>query len=235
MITLYASGPLFGQPDPSPFVTKAMMLLKMAGIPFEAKPMSFSKAPKGKIPYIATVDGMLGDTHFIKCYLEEKFGADFSGGYSKDDHAKGWAIARMLEDHFYFLIVHDRWVPNHNFSIGPAQYFNVAPAPIRPFIRSFIRSKILKMLHAQGTGRHTDAEQAQLGRGDVDAVETLLGNKTYILGDTISEYDATVFAFLFSAAATVFKSEIGEHIRSRSALMAYLARIQIAYFPECKL
>jgi glutathione S-transferase len=222
MITLYASGPLFGQPDPSPFVTKAMMLLKMAGIPFEAKPMSFSKAPKGKIPYIATVDGMLGDTHFIKCHLEEKYGADFSGGYSK-------------EEHFYFLIVHDRWVPNHNFSIGPAQYFNVAPAPIRPFIRSFIRSKILKMLHAQGIGRHSDAERAQLGRGDIEAIETLLVNKTFILGENISEYDATVFAFLFSAAATLFESEIGTDIRSRPRLMAYLERIRSAYFPECKL
>jgi glutathione S-transferase len=235
MITLYASGPLFGQPDPSPFVTKAMVLLKMADIRFEAKPMSFSQAPKGKIPYIATPDGMLGDTHFIKRHLEENFGADFSGGYSKEDHAKGWAIARMLEDHFYFLIVHDRRVPNDNFNVGPAQYFNVAPAPIRPFIRSFIRSKILKMLHAQGMGRHTDAERTQLGRGDIDAVETLLGNKTYILGETISEYDATVFAFLFSAAATLFSSEIGEHIRSRPALMIYLERIRSAYFPECKL
>jgi hypothetical protein len=98
MITLYASGPLFGQPDPSPFVTKAIMLLKMAGIPFEAKPLSFSNAPKGKIPY-----------------------------------------------------------------------------------------------------------------------------------------DATVFALLFSAAATLFQSEIGEHIRSRPALMIYLERIRSSYFPECKL
>jgi len=33
MITLYSFGPAFGLPDPSPFVTKAATLLKMAGLP----------------------------------------------------------------------------------------------------------------------------------------------------------------------------------------------------------
>ena len=36
MITLYTFGPAFGLPDPSPFVTKAEMLLKLAGLPYRA-------------------------------------------------------------------------------------------------------------------------------------------------------------------------------------------------------
>ena len=34
MITLYTFGPYFGLPDASPFVTKAMLLLKFAGLPY---------------------------------------------------------------------------------------------------------------------------------------------------------------------------------------------------------
>ena len=34
MITLYTFGPAFGLPDPSPFVMKAEVLLKMAGLPY---------------------------------------------------------------------------------------------------------------------------------------------------------------------------------------------------------
>jgi len=34
MITLYTFGRYFGVPDPSPFVIKAMLLLKFAGLPF---------------------------------------------------------------------------------------------------------------------------------------------------------------------------------------------------------
>ena len=36
MITLYTFGPAFGLPDPSPFVLKAEILLKMAGLPYHA-------------------------------------------------------------------------------------------------------------------------------------------------------------------------------------------------------
>ena len=52
MITLYAFGPAFGLPDPSPFVTKAEVLLKMAGQPYRTDVNGFNKAPKGKLPYI---------------------------------------------------------------------------------------------------------------------------------------------------------------------------------------
>ena len=53
MIILYTFGPCFGLPDPSPFVMKAEVLLKMANLPFETDTGGFNKAPKGKLPYIA--------------------------------------------------------------------------------------------------------------------------------------------------------------------------------------
>ena len=52
MITLYTFGPFFGLPDPSPFVIKAMLLLKLAGLPYREDRGGFRKAPKGKLPYI---------------------------------------------------------------------------------------------------------------------------------------------------------------------------------------
>ena len=52
MLTFYAFGPGFGLPDPSPFVTKAEVLLKMAGVPYRKDTTGFNKAPKGKLPYI---------------------------------------------------------------------------------------------------------------------------------------------------------------------------------------
>jgi hypothetical protein len=52
MITLYTFGPFFGQPDASPFVMKGMLLLKMAGLEFEARPT----APSSRIrPSSATI------------------------------------------------------------------------------------------------------------------------------------------------------------------------------------
>ena len=77
MITLYGSGPNFGLPDASPFVTKAETLLRMSKLPFEKALMSFSKAPKGKIPYIEDDGQLLGDSTLIRWHLEKKYGIDF--------------------------------------------------------------------------------------------------------------------------------------------------------------
>jgi len=54
MVTLYSFGPGFGLPDPSPFVTKAEVLLKMAELPYRSDTTGFKKAPKRKLPYIMT-------------------------------------------------------------------------------------------------------------------------------------------------------------------------------------
>ena len=50
MITLYVAGPNFGLPDPSPFVTKAEVLLKMSGVPYRTEVASFSKSAEGENP-----------------------------------------------------------------------------------------------------------------------------------------------------------------------------------------
>ncbi len=58
MITLYTFGPYFGLPDGSPFVIKAMLLLKFAGLEYREDRGGYPKAPKGKLPYIND-DGLI--------------------------------------------------------------------------------------------------------------------------------------------------------------------------------
>jgi hypothetical protein len=50
MITLYTFGAHFGLPDGSPFVTKTMLLLKFAGLPYQENRQGYGRAPKGKLP-----------------------------------------------------------------------------------------------------------------------------------------------------------------------------------------
>jgi glutathione S-transferase len=232
MITLYTSGAMFGLPHPSPFVTKADVLLKMSGVPYAEAPMSFSGAPKAKIPYIKDGERVLGDSYFIRRHLEINYGADFTGGYSADKLAQSWAIERMVEEHLYFLMVYDRWMDDENFAKGPAQYFKAVPAPIRPIVRTMIRRKVRKMLLAQGLGRHNAAERLELGKSDVDAIVQLLGSNTYFLGDKISGADATLFGSLQSASSPYFKNELGAYIRTRPTIMAYLERMQMKFYPK---
>jgi glutathione S-transferase len=232
MLTLHVFGPYFGLPDASPFCLKALTLMKMSGLPFETAKMSFRKAPKGKAPYLSDDGVMIADSFFIQRHLETKHGVDFSGGYGPADLAKGWALSRMMEEHFYFLSMHIRWLNDANFYKGPYQFFADAPAPIRPLIAKIVRSKVRKAQHLQGLGRHTTEERLELAKGDLDAVGAMLGSSPYILGPRISGVDASVFGFLWAGSCKHFDSAVGDYIRSRPVLVAYMKRMQQTFFPE---
>lgn len=232
MITLFGAKPHFGLPDPSPFVTKVEMLLKIARIPYTTAQMSFRKAPKGKIPYIEDDGMLLGDSFFIRRHLEQKHSADFSGGYGSEDLAKAWAIERMLEEHFYFIDGYNRWMVDRNFNAGPSQFFRMAPAPIRPFIKAMVRRQVKKAYWAQGIGRHTRDDQAILGKGDIDCVETTLGKNRYLLGDRICGTDATVYAFMLGSLCPVFEGDVRQYLETQPNITAYVKRMTAEFFPQ---
>ena len=81
-ITLYCFRPVAGLPDASPFVTKAMVLLKMAGLDYVEDRSGFSKAPKGKQPYINDDGEIVADSTFIRFHIEKKYGVDFDAQLS---------------------------------------------------------------------------------------------------------------------------------------------------------
>jgi glutathione S-transferase len=87
-----------------------------------------------------------------------------------------------------------------------------------------------KSAEGQGIARHSDTEIFELGLDDVKTVETLLGEKDFILGDKPAEVDATVYAFLHGMSAEVFPTPIQAHIRGSKALMAYHARMDALVF-----
>src|SRR5436190_12106854 len=163
MITLYGFGPLFGLPDPSPFVLKTEVQLKLAEIAF-AKARAMPKdAPKGKIPYIEDDGETIADSTFIREHIEKKYGVDLDLGLTRDMRARAWAIERMLEDHLYWAIVHLRWADDRNFVKGPSHFFDTLPPDVRETTREAARRRVLEALRAHGLGRQGKAGIEELG------------------------------------------------------------------------
>ena len=204
----------------------------MSGLPFTEARMDFKKAPKGKAPYLTDGSKTIADSHFIMRHLETEHGVDFSGGYKPAELAKGWAVARMLEEHFYFLSMNIRWLNDDNFWKGPYQFFAEVPAPIRPLIARIVRKKVRKTQDLQGLGRHTADERLHLAIGDLNAIEVMLANQRFFLGDKPCGIDATVFAFMWAGGCSYFNSAVGDYTRSRPMLMGYLERVKDIYFPS---
>lgn len=232
MLTLFTTGPRFGLPDASPFVVKALALMKMSGLAFDTKLANFSRAPRGKVPYIADDGRIIGDSTLIRWHLETQHGIDFDAGLTPEQKAIGWAYERLAEDHLYFAIVEGRWLIKENFDKGPRKFFDFAPAPLRPLIIAIMKRKVRQTLHGQGLGRYTRAEIAAFAARDLEAISLLLGDKPWIFGDSPKGADATLWAMVTSTLCPHFEMEVRRAAERFPNLIAYRDRGLARWFPE---
>jgi len=231
MITLYTFGPAFGLPDPSPFVVKAEVLLKMAALPYQVDTGGFRTAPKGKLPYIRDDDQVVADSTFIRLHIEKKYKFDFDRALTEEQRGIAWATEKMLEDNLYWAVVDARWLVDENFAKGPALFFRSMPWFVRSWLVPLIRRKVARNLWGQGTGRHSRAEIELLAAKGIDAVAAILGDKPYLMGDQPCGADATVFGFIQSGLCPRFDTPIRTAIEGHANLGAYVERMKARYYP----
>lgn len=231
MITLYVSGPNFGLPDGSPFVSKLEILLKMAGLPYKTATANFVKAPKGKIPYIDIDGQQMGDSTLIRWYLEKTKGVDFDPGLNEAEKAVAWAFEKMCENHLYWAIVHARWMDNDNFDRGPRALFKAVPRPVKPLVLAMVKRQVRRDLRGQGLGRHALAEVEALGTRDIDAIAAFLGDKEWLMGATPCGADATVWSFVAGVLSPTFQTPLRHAGERHANLVAYRDRGMALWFP----
>ncbi len=232
MITLYTFGPAWGLPDPSPFVVKAAMLLKLSGLAFEQAPADVRKAPRGKLPYIRDGEEIIADSTLIRFHLERRYHIDFGSGLTEEQRGVAWAVEKMCEDHLYWLMVHARWIDPANFERGPASFFNAVPALARPLVRALVRRQIRRALHAQGVGRYTGAERILLADRAFASISAILGQKPYLMGGNPCGADATVFSFVAGSLCPLFEGGLRSKAEAYPNLRSYCSRLTQQFFPE---
>jgi glutathione S-transferase len=231
MITLYTFGPFFGLPDASPFVMKAEMLLKLAKLPYQTNTRGFTKAPKGKLPYIDDDGTLVADSTLIRLYLERKYSFDYDRALSPRERGIAWAVDKMLEDHLYWAMVYWRWMNDANFERGPRNFFKRAPAPIRPLVIKMVRRKVRGYLHAHGIGRHSEDEMTAMASRAFDSVSQILGENKYLMGNEPCAADATMFGFIAGATSKTFTSPLHSKAQSLPNLVAYRDRMLAEFYP----
>jgi glutathione S-transferase len=234
MITVHGFGPAMGLPEISPFVTKAHILLRLAGLTYETETnvASFLKAPKGKLPYIRDDGAVVSDSTFIRFHIEKKYGFDFDHGLSRAEMATGWALERMCEEHLYWLMIDVRWLDDANFRAGPSEIFRSFPAPLRPLIEFYARRTMRRTLHMQGLGRHDAAARLELGKRDFLAISDILADKPYLFGEEPRGADASAGAFVIGALAKAVTAPLRDAAESIPNLVAYAERMTKRFFPR---
>lgn len=232
MITLYTFGPAFGLPDPSPFVTKAEVLLKLSGLPYRTQRADVRKAPKGKLPYIEDDGVIVADSTFIRFHLEDRHGIDFDQGLSPEQKGSAWAVEKMFEDHLYWAGVYNRWMIDANFDKGPRRFFDPVPAPLRPFVVAMVRRGFKRSLWGQGMGRHSRADIERLAIRAGHAFADILGDKPFLMGAKPCGADATAFSFVAGTLIPMFDNPVRDEAMKRANVVAYRDRCMALWFPD---
>lgn len=228
MITLFGFGPAFGLPDPSPFVMKTEVQLKMAGLDYKWARSGPQAAPKGKIPFIDDGGLLIGDSTFIRDHIERAYRIDLDAGLCSVERSLGWAMERMLEDQVYFALLHARWMDDTNWAKGPIHFFDGAPASVATEARERVRA----MLYGQGIGRHSASEITDLAGRSFESLSVFLGDKPYLMGESPCGSDATVFGMLAGVLTPYFETPLRNAALRHEKLVAYVARMTERYYPE---
>lgn len=229
-ITLHRFGPFLGAPDPSPFVIKVMMLLKLAGLAYRDVPGNPLKAPKKFLPYIEDDGATVADSTLIRWHIEQKYRVDFDAGLSAGQKAAAWAIERLCEDHLYFAVLEARWLDRSNFTNGVGTMFGVIPAPVRPLVKAMLVRQNAARLRGHGIGRHTKDDIERLALRDIDALAALLGDMPYVMGEKPCGADATVFGMVTSILTPPLKTALRPAMQKHANLIAYRDRMTAKYF-----
>jgi len=230
MLTLHKGPAAFGLSDVSPFCLKLESYLRLAGIPYTAKPAAFKKAPKGKIPFIEEDGSFLGDSQLIIEHLKRKHGDTLDAKLSAEQVAQGHLVRRVLEDSLYWNIVHERWIAEEGWRLYKPIFEALFPPVAGKLIVPLIRRGVGKAMHAQGLGRHRPEEILEMGKADVSSVAAVLGDKPFLLGETPTSFDAALYAFIASILEFPVDSPLRKYAQGQQNLVRYCERFQQRYF-----
>ncbi|WP_257456326.1 glutathione S-transferase family protein [Archangium lipolyticum] len=234
MITLYQTPTAWGTPNLSPFCIKLESYLRMTGQTYQVQPADLRKAPKGKVPYVDVDGRLMGDSQFIIEYLKQKYGDPLDSKLTAEQVAIGHSVRRMLEESTYWNIVYTRWVDEAGWRAYVPVLETMLPVVVGNVMLPVLRRKMFKTLHAQGMGRHNFEEVQKLGKDDITAVATIMGNKPFLLDETPTSFDATVYAFLVGIIAFPVDSDFKQHTLSQGNLVEYCARFKSRFFANWK-
>lgn len=204
----------------------------MAELPYRNRyTLELHRAPKGKLPWIDDDGTVVADSGLIIDYLKHKFGDPLDGELTPVQRAEALAIARLLEEHLYWAVLHDRWIAAPGWEMTRAAVFGSLPWSLRAIVPWVARRSLRGELRGQGMGRHTPQQIHALGIADVEALATLLGDQDYFLGERASSLDAVAAAFLANLLMVPLETPIKAAAASHANLVAYCRRMAQQYFP----
>ncbi len=186
------------QMEVSPFCDKVRRILRYKDVPFEVVDVSVVAArwhsPTGKLPVMELDGHRIEDSTQIAHFLEQRFPEPRL--IPRDRHTR--ALCHMLEDwadeslYFYELGVH--FALPENTEARLEQLLEHEAKAKRPLIKPLVSAALKRTIRAQGTGRRTPERILEDVARHAEAIEGLLDDGEYLLGNELTLADIAVFS-----------------------------------------
>jgi glutathione S-transferase len=223
-LKVYGITPAWGLPCVSPFVTKLVYGLRLAGVPFDLVPQDPSTlaadSPNGKLPYAVWPDGTrLADSSALLLRLVPE------PPMPPAHHALCLLVQRLVDEHLYWHgVVEPRWVPDDAWLRYRPVLFGVAdlPPPLSSWADA-VRAHVLHQWRGCGLGMLPAERRADRAREDVRALAALLGSAgPGLCGDQAGHADVALAAMTAHLLEAPFDSAAAEEAGRHPALARHL-------------
>ncbi|XUY29019.1 glutathione S-transferase family protein [Agrobacterium sp. rho-8.1] len=223
----------------SPYAAKLQAYFRLFNIKHEmvSEPVP-DVGPRGKVPFISVGNTRIADSGLIIDYLKRTIG-DPDAHLTPAQKALGLMVQGTLEDHLYWVIIYyeffdqDGWDFLIKVMVGDP---TALPADIQEALR-VRREDFRKRCYDQGIARFTPAEIIHKAKRALAAIDVIIGNHKYLLGnDRPSSYDAVLFGFtqaFFQARG--MHPEISDFAHTLPNLGRFIQTVTEDCYPELKL
>lgn len=222
-LIVYPKGEIKKLINPSPFCAKVEILLRVLKI--EHKIVEFrgnpAKFPNKKLPVINDNGKIIADSSIIQNHLLKKAKANLDFELSAEQKAIGFTLQKMIEEYYYWSLLHERWFIDSNWQKLKEDYFSHIPKLIRGMVTNLVRKSTRRNAEGHGLSRHSDDHVLNEGRKCIRVIANLLGDKKYIFGNTLSSFDIVVYAFIASTIHSPLGPEFQKEVNIHENLINY--------------
>eukprot|EP00611_Tribonema_gayanum_P010790 TRINITY_DN208_c0_g1_i4.p1 TRINITY_DN208_c0_g1~~TRINITY_DN208_c0_g1_i4.p1 ORF type:complete len:250 (-),score=81.14 TRINITY_DN208_c0_g1_i4:637-1386(-) len=205
---------------------QAEAYLRLTGTPFTIKHTG-DMGPYGKLPFIELNGAQYADSSTIIDVINAHFNNDLNKGLSPEQKAAAHALHRLAEESIYFAMLYSRWEDDGGWAGAMPAYIGRDAGFATRFMTNWVmRPKIRKCCWGQGTGRLPPDVVIDRFAKDLAAINTFLGDKTYLFDTAAPTYaDVVIFSQLDCIFNCHIKTILDGTIAKFPALTAYVARI----------
>jgi hypothetical protein len=125
---------------------------------------------------------IVADSELINEFLDTHTNGQVYAGLTESQKAHGFALARLTEDHLYWLMVASRWLDDQWWPNIVKGFFGYLPGVVRPLATRIARRSVRKTYDLHGLGRHSLEEQRGFAERDLRALSASVPENDFLFG-----------------------------------------------------